>query len=445
MNSRIRLPTESAIRARTPKPGIGSGYLVRWLTVTTFCYLLSGQALGTRDPLGTSLGWDIYGELSLFLVSVVIAWAVWAKQGVLPRLSHSTWSFVAFGLIAIVSSVRSFWPPLSIVKGCLFCIVILLVELLCNTFSSVAILRTTYYGIIEVFTLAILIGIAFPDTYPLTVIGESGRQRLALFTYTHGDFAYMTGLGVLIGRLPAVRARWYFQVFLVGLTVASGSRACTCALIAIWAAIQLFGARNFPLRISAVGAAAIVIALLLENSGPSGFWASLHHSLQTFYGSDVVEQSPWDLSGRVELWKSAAGLFGKCVFFGFGFDGARDQLLRILPWAGEAHNGFFELFLAAGGAGLISFLAGCISAIKSSFKSKTGRSALTIYCFLVIVASTGTSFTIFQYFGVFLVLCLHYWTRSLSVDESKQPVIRRPAMGAPPMMAESMLFSVDIR
>jgi hypothetical protein len=419
---------------RRPQPRIDNGLLVRWLAVIIFCYLLSGQALGIRDPVGTSLGWDVYAELALFLVSVTIAGAVWAKHGVLPRPSHSLWLFLTFGLIALFSSVRSFWPPLSIVKGCLFCLVLLLAELLCNTFSSAAILRATYYGIVSVLTVAILIGIALPDTYPLTVIGDSGRQRLALFTSTFGGFAYMAGLGVFIGRLPAVRARWYFQAFLAGLTVASGSRACACALIVIWAAIQLCGTRDFLLRIgiAAAGAAAVVFGLFLEGSGYSGFGNVIRHSLQAIYGGDVLEQSPWELSGRVELWKGTAGVLRNSVLLGFGFGGARDQLLDVMPWAGEAHNGFLELFLVAGGAGLISFLAGWMSAIRSSFKSKTGRSALAIHCFLLIVATTGSSFTIFQYFGVFLILCLHYWTRSLSVEESKQLLVRRSVMNAKP-------------
>jgi hypothetical protein len=425
---------------RRPKPPIGIEALVRWLTVTTFCYLLSGQAFGKRDPVGTSLGWYIYAELSLFLVSLTIAAAVWAIHGAALRRSHSVWLFLIFGLIAMVSSVRSFWPLLSIVQGCLFCLVLLLAELLCNTFSSAAILRATYYGIVGVFIVAILIGIALPDTYPLTVIEESGRQRLALFTYTHGDFACMTGLGVFIGRLPAVRARWYFQAFLVGLTVASGSRANTCALIVIWAAIQLCRARDFRLRIgiAAAGAGAVVLCLLLACNGYSGFGAAIHRSLQAFYGSDVIEQSPWELDGRVGLWKGATGLFNNSALLGFGFSGARDQLIRILPWSGQAHNGFLELLLAGGGVALISFLAAWISAIRSSFKSSTGRSALAIYCFLLIVAGTGPSFTLNQYFGVFLILCLHYWTGSLSVDESKKLAIRRFAMNGMPKRTDLM-------
>lgn len=348
-------------------------------------------------------------------------------HGVRPRPSVTLWLFFTFGLLALLSSVRSFWPPLSVVQGCLFFLVLLLAELLCSTFSSTAILRATYYGLISLFIFAILLGLAFPNAYPLTVTGGSDRHRLVLFKYIDGDFAYMTGLGVLIGKLPAVRAPWYSQLFLAFLTVSSGSRACTIALIVIWVALELFRARDFRLTlgISALGGAAVTIGLLLVISGSWGFGAGIHHNLQAFYGSGTLEQSPWDLSGRVGLWEAATGTFDKSVFLGFGFRGARDQLLQARSWAGGPHNGFLGLLLAAGGLGLISFLAGWVSAIRTIFKSKTGRHALAIHCFILIVAVTGSSFSMNQFFAVFLILCLLHSTRSLDADESTLLVIRR--------------------
>jgi len=82
---------------------------------------------------------------------------------------------------------------------------------------------------------------------------------------------------------------------------------------------------DFRLRIGivAAGAVAVVLALILASNAYSGFGAGIYHSVQAFYVSDV-EQSPWELDGRVELWKDAAGVFGNSVLVGFGFDGARD-------------------------------------------------------------------------------------------------------------------------
>jgi hypothetical protein len=407
---------EGASVPRRGKPRQGRSSLVGWLAVATFCYLLSGQALGIRDPVGRSLGWYIYVELALFMASLTIAASVWAMHGVARKPSRSLWLFLTFGLIALFSSVRSFWPALSVVQGCLFCLVLLLAELLCTTFSPAAILRATYYSIVGLFLLAILIGAALPDTYPLTVGGELARRRLALFTYTHGDFAYVTGSGFFIGRLPAVRARWCFQGFLVALTVASRSRACTLALIVIWAAIELGKAKACRPRAASWAAVGGVLAvgLFLENNWFPGVGAEIRHCLEAFYGSEALGQSPWGLSGRVELWEAAARTFGRCVLLGFGLGGARDQLLRLWPWAGQAHNGLLELFLAAGSGGLIAFLTGWIFAIRGTLKTKATRPALAIHCFLLIVATTGPSFTMFQYLGIFLILCLCYWTRSLS-------------------------------
>jgi len=388
------------------------------LFAVIFSYLLSGQALASRDPIGRSLDWHIYVQLTLFLISLCTMAILWARNGRIPRPSPYLWLFVAFGLLALLSSVRSFWPALSMVKGCLFLLVLLLGELLCNTFSPASALRAMYYGIIVLFVVAILMGLAMPTIYPLIVHDAAGRQRLALFTDEFGDFAYLSGMGFFIGRLSAVRARWYSQAFLAILTVASGSRACTFALIFIFIAVRLRRVRDFRLIVAvyATGAAVVLIAIVFLNSS-SAFASSIHNRLQAFYGTTALQQSPWKLSGRAELWDAAAGIFRQSIFLGFGFAGARDQLLRIFPWAGGAHNAFLELLLTAGGAGLLVFLAGLILVIRTSFRSTAGRTALPIYCFLLLVATTGHSFTMFKDFGVLLIICIQHWNYRLAIQQ----------------------------
>jgi O-antigen ligase len=157
-----------------------------------------------------------------------------------------------------------------------------------------------------------------------------------------------------------------------------------------------------------------------------------HEGLELFYGRGALEQSPWELSGRVELWNAAAATFERAIFLGFGLDGARDQLLRAMPWAGEAHNAFLELLLAAGGSGLLCFLAGWMSAIRPTLNSQSRRSALPIHCFLLAVATTGPSLMLSQYLGVFLIICLRYWVHKLSLDENEQLDIQRFPMQVMP-------------
>lgn len=392
-----------------------SGFLTRWLALAVFCYLLSGQALASRDALGPSLAWNAYAESALFLASATIAWGVWAMHGFVRRPPNSFWLFLIVGFLALFSSVRSFWPALSVGKACLFVLVLVLAELLCNTFSPAVILRAIYFGIVSVYIFAILMGIAFPSHFPLTVDDPSGRHRLCLFVYVSGDYSILTGLGFLVGRLPNVRARWYYQAFLLGLTVASGTRATTCAVFVIWAASQMRGARHLRLRmgLASLFLAVVVLGILLMGRGHAGSSTAIGDGLQTFYGSDAVQQSPWELDGRVGLWKATAPTIARCAFIGFGFDGARDQLIRVVSWSGVPHNGFLDFLLAAGGPGLMIFLAGWVSAVRSALRSNVGRSTLAIHCFFLIMGITAEIFMTNQYFGIFLILCLHNWTRSL--------------------------------
>jgi O-antigen ligase len=388
---------------------LSGGAASRWLLVLILCYLFSGQALDVRDPLGHSLGWHIYAQLILFGFSLVAAMILWRKSGRALKQSPPLVGFAIFGAMVVISSVRSFWPPLSLVKGVMFCLVLLLAEMLCATFDSVRILRSIYHGTIVVFGIALVMGLLLPDQYPLILSPELERQRLALFSYQHGDFAYMTGMGVFLGRLPQVRGRWYCQLFLLVLTIASGSRSCAVAVCAVWAAAKLYEIESTNLRVAASCAFAAIAVLAVfgvESGAFAGIGGEVYERLAGFYGSGALEQSPAELSGRLELWTAAAGIFQQCVLVGFGFDGARDQLVRLEAWAGGPHNGVFELLLAGGLPATMAFLAGWLSAIRSSFKWKDGRSQLALHAFLLAVAGTGPSFTAFQALAVLLFICM---------------------------------------
>jgi O-antigen ligase len=133
-------------------------------------------------------------------------------------------------------------------------------------------------------------------------------------------------------------------------------------------------------------------------------------SLQRLYGSQLLQESR-SLNGRTELWEIVSIAWERCLLFGFGFDGARDQILRLIPWAGQSHNGFLEFFLSTGMPGLVAFLAGWISAVRTGLSSPFGRAAVPVYCYLLIVANAGPIFTMFQCYGLFMILALHYWVR----------------------------------
>jgi O-antigen ligase len=389
-----------------------------FLAFAAFLYLLSAQSFCLRDPLGASMGWNAYLQLALFFSAFSVGAGFWLMRGLLVNPPASFWCFVAVGLMGLASAPRSFMPELSVVKAVLFCCVIVLVELLCSAWSPSAVLRSIYGAMIAVYLFGLALGVALPDTYPLTVVEEyTGRQRLALFTFAFGDFAYLTGAAFLLGRLPCIRAPWYTQFFLFALTVASGSKTCTVGLLVVWGFAQLRRLRAIKVLFAALCVAAaglLTIQVLLNADSLIG--TRILSALQVVYGDKLVQESQ-SLNGRFELWDVVALAGKNCLFLGFGFDGARDRILRLIPWAGQSHNGFLEFFLAAGLPGLMAFLAGWLSAVRSALASPFGTAALPIYFYLLIVANTDPIFTMFQCYGLFMILALHYWVR--------QPVAER--------------------
>jgi hypothetical protein len=383
-----------------------------WLSVAILCYVLSAQAFGIRDPLSTAMCWHIYLQLALFFSAFAVAGVCWLRRGILAPPPGSFWFFLLCGGLGLASATQSFWPPLSAMKALLFCCVILLVEFLSSSWRPESVLRSMYWSLVVVYLFGLILGAVLPDVYPLTVSEEfTGRVRLALFTFTFGDFAYLTGAGFLIGRLPCVRAPWYAQAFLLALTIASGSKTCTAGLLLVWGFAQIKHLRKPVVLVSALTAAALGIAgLQVVLNSDSLVAQKLLVSLQRLYGSQLLQESR-SLNGRTELWEIVSIAWERCLLFGFGFDGARDQILRLIPWAGQSHNGFLEFFLSTGMPGLVAFLAGWISAVRTGLSSPFGRAAVPVYCYLLIVANAGPIFTMFQCYGLFMILALHYWVR----------------------------------
>lgn len=381
------------------------------LYAVLFTYLFSGQALDVRDPLGTSLDWHIYAQLALFALAFVCGIIIWVRSETALAWHLPSQLFLAFGLMAVLSSWRSFWPPLSLVKGCLFVCVLILAEMLCAAYSAKEVLRISYYSVLLLLGVALLLGVLLPNIYPLTVVDVVGRHRLELFTDEHADFAYLTGMTVLLGRLPCIRARWYFQLALIVLTVVSGNRACTFALLAILGILQILRFKDFRVTAAAcMGCIVFVGGLLLVAGGDTAIAHGVQDHLVGFYGDTAAHQSPFELSGRVELWQATGSILSQCIVIGQGFDGARDQLMRVLPWAGAAHNEFLELMLSAGAAAASAFVYGWFIVVRRGLRPGIVQAALPIHIFLFLVSFTGQSLTMYRAFGTLLLVCLQYWT-----------------------------------
>jgi O-antigen ligase len=104
------------------------------------------------------------------------------------------------------------------------------------------------------------------------------------------------------------------------------------------------------------------------------------------------------------------GILSQCIVLGKGFDGARDQLMRILFWAGAAHNEFLELMLSGGVIATTAFLFGWFIVIRRGLRPGIMKATLPLHTFVFLVSFTGQSLTMFRAFGTLLLVCLQYWT-----------------------------------
>jgi hypothetical protein len=378
------------------------------MVAAVFFYLLSGQAMGIRNPLAEEMGWWVYLQLLLLFLAFGVSAYLWAKLRAEIKPPISTRLFLLCTGLAMVCSVRSFWPPLSIVKACTLLVVMTFSVLLCSCFSAKQVLEAVYKASVGVFGLGLLLGLLAPGQYPLwTTDDYNGRQRLNLFAWVNGDFSFISALAFLIGSMPFVRGKWYFQVFLFVLTVASGSRTAAVSLLVVWLLFRVTQVKSLGGKV-ALCCLIPVIAIgyawyAIEASGGK----SLLDAATGFYGSGAVEDAS-TLDGRTELWKGLLGIFPSCVLLGYGLDGTRDYLLKVMPWAGNPHHGLIDLYLATGGLGLAVFLIAWFMIVRKNWTAAQSRPLLAISGFLAIIMNIGPAFTVFQFLGLFLLVCLDY-------------------------------------
>jgi O-antigen ligase len=107
------------------------------------------------------------------------------------------------------------------------------------------------------------------------------------------------------------------------------------------------------------------------------------------------------MSGRTELWRGVYALVSDRPIFGYGYVASRSVLLKVLPWAGHAHNALAETLLDLGivGTALIWFALGrtlLSSLFQISWAAASGEwqraSILGILLFLLCDSFVSRSF-----------------------------------------------------
>lgn len=376
------------------------------LLMAMFLYAVSLIKFFVRDPLATQTGPQGPIEMALVSLSFFAILATLRRHHGRLFWTPSAKGFLAFGAIAAASSIFSYYPLLSFLKGLSFLLVCGIAIAASSVFRPERILKTLYYSI--VILLAAGLFIRFAGAGPLMDIDDfSGRARLTMFAWHPGTLADLSALTLLSGLLLRKRPPLCFPLFLFAINIASASRASSALLLAILLMIGLSRARltlRFLFLCCCLGSVlTLAMFLAVQNYRQPAEIASVGQSL---YG-DKFQEEIATLDGRREVWNNAAPLLSHCAILGYGLDGARDVLIDNTSWpAGNTHNALIDLILSGGFPATLLFLLGWAAAARQALLSRGFARAgtLGLYAYIAGFGLVSPNLTYLQGLASFLIL-----------------------------------------
>jgi O-antigen ligase len=363
-----------------------------------------------RDPLSTQVGPQGFIELALLIMAAFTLLLAFRRRYWKLVVTPSAKAFLAFGAIAVASSVFSFYPLLSFAKGLSFILVCAIAIVASSGFGSAKVLQYLYYSIVIILALELVVKLA--GGWPLFDIDDwSGRARLALFGLHPTLLADLSAVTLLSSLLLFKRPPLYCQVFLLAINIAAGSRTSSALLIVIHLAIRLVSLRptlRFVFINCCLGSLLAVLWVGVQtNYRPSVDIASIG---QPLYGDKLEEDLP-SLNGRTDVWDAAAPLVSHSLLLGYGMGGSRDVLINNTSrrWvAGDAHNAFIELILAGGLPAVVVFFLGWAGAARRAWRSRGSLhiGALGMYAYIAGFGIVSPNLIDLQGLSTFLIIII---------------------------------------
>jgi O-antigen ligase len=392
-------------------------------------YVVSTIKFVNRDPLSTTTGIQALIEVAAVAVSVVLAAIPLVRSRSFPKLSAPAVGFAVFAATALLSSVFSYWPVLSLIKGGMLVAILFIGIALCATRPPEEVLGYFYWSAWFIIAAGVCLKLASHE--PLFDADEySGRIRFTVFALHWGSLADLSALTILVGRLIPRRPHWSVQLFLLIVNAATCARWSTASLILVIIASSLWATRISlkAMSLAMLGAATAALAawIVLTAQIPVG-----RIPFERFYGDKVTLEEIATLNGRTGVWAESESLIPGTFLFGYGVEGARAAILREFEWAGHAHNAYLEVLFAGGLPGLIAFLLGWGAAVVKSARTDTPLRphVLSLHVYMFICGLTDPNITLLQFLPVFLIVCVDAAGRVAPEPVVLPAPVRRPAVG----------------
>jgi O-antigen ligase len=344
----------------------------RALACTPLLVLVAGTRFRVRDPLAAVSGVvdaAVLVELSIYaVIALILLMAFISREFTPSRLSVLERLFAGFAAVAVCSVVWSIAPMLTLVRGVQVAILVALALVLVRIMDPQRFLRYASASLLLYVLVAAAISVAFPwarlqdEFAPLM---EGGRFAFfAMHPIESGSVTALALLFVVTELLYSPRPMrmrrfvlplWLYVAPLGAILVATNSRGPLLGFLAAAGAL-------IALRILRLWAALLLSAVLLvgviasSNTGASvgGVLRDAAYSrnpaaVLLMRGQDAQEFE--HMTGRVGLWKGLLPTLEKQPFLGYGYQASRPLVLRVAPWAGDAHNAMLQTLLDLGAVG----------------------------------------------------------------------------------------------
>lgn len=351
------------------------------LTFSFFLVMLAETRFRRRDP-NALLSGDIDAQVAfeLFLYGVILLFIlVNMNSGRLQHLKPTFIERILFGyvVLAIVSSFWAYDPRITAVRGMQLLILYTLCFSAVRVLGSQRVLQILAGTVIFYVLLCSLMTVSLPwPSTPITSAPIRGIERFSWFSVHPILAASYTGTAVIFIMAEALFAPgawrrrimglplWLYIIPLAIILLATRSRGALIAVVVATAALSVRKYVN-PWIAGFVG---YMIFALCTISLPLGLYSARavggllneQHPLVAFVLRNQGAEEVLTVSGRTDLWHSVYDMFLNRPILGYGYSASRNLLLKVLPWAGNAHNALAETLLGLGvvGTALVWFALG---------------------------------------------------------------------------------------
>lgn len=373
-----------------------------------FLYAASMMKFFDRDPLSQDVGPQGPIQLIVLMIVAIVLAVTIRRYSQRVNVPPSAKTCVAFGAIAVVSSVFSFYPLLSFSKGVAFLLACSAAILASSAFKPAEVLKYLYYSFGGILLIELVIKLTF-GTPIFTVDDSTGRSNLSLVGLHPTLLGELSSITLLVGLLLPKRPPLYVQAFLFVMAVLSGSRTGSTLLLVAIVLIWFASLRLNPRLVSlGCGVACLLMILVIGGLMSDRLTSDIAAVTRPLYG-DTFSRDVSTVSGRTDVWEAAGPALSHSIILGYGLGGARDALVNNTSkyWvAGDAHNAYVELALAGGFIAVFIFLLGWAAAFwrATRIRGPVRIGAVAVYLYIAFFGVVAPDLTNLQALCTFLII-----------------------------------------